>query len=242
MAPSIGFATAKLLEEITAFLTAHPSLTTILAILATSYIFLTSLLYLTQSPAEPPLLLTNIPFLSPVINMTKHSMSFYTYMHTRYPDLPVYTLRIPSKRIYIVNSTPLIPLIQRQWKKLIMTPVTAQAMEGAFGVDKAVVDFARKNINSEEGFIQGLTDAIHPVVGAGTEGLRELNTRAAGALSASLGGMESALGAVGEVPVKKVKLYEWIKHELTVATTDAVYGKGAGNNPLREAKNEEAWW
>jgi hypothetical protein len=49
----------------------------IISSLLATYVFLRSLLVFTQDPKEPPALATDIPFLSPIIEMRKKG-KFYT--------------------------------------------------------------------------------------------------------------------------------------------------------------------
>lgn len=51
-----------------------------LSAVAVTYIFLRMLLRLTQDGHEPPALLTNFPFVSPILGMVQHSKDFYAHM------------------------------------------------------------------------------------------------------------------------------------------------------------------
>ena len=210
----------------------HSTLTAAAAGLTATYVFFWALLHFTQDAKEPPLALTAIPFLSPVIGVFNWSMDFYTYLRDKYPSLPIYTLRLPGLRVYVVNSTNLIPVVQRQWRTLLFPPVTVRAAETAMGVSKAGLDIMRDDMVTESGFMHGFIKAVHPALSSGTASLDELTGNALQVLSESLDSI------VQQGPPRRVNMFEWIRHELLMATTDGVYGP---HNPLREPANEADW-
>jgi hypothetical protein len=53
-----------------------PTLTLAAGIIASAYIFLRFLLYLTQDAREPPAILTALPFVGPLIGMIKENTNF----------------------------------------------------------------------------------------------------------------------------------------------------------------------
>jgi hypothetical protein len=67
-------------NAVTRFVAQHAALTSTAAGLAATYAFLWALLHFTQDDKEPPLVLTGLPFLSPIIGAVKWSMGFYNYM------------------------------------------------------------------------------------------------------------------------------------------------------------------
>ncbi|KAL2136890.1 hypothetical protein VTI74DRAFT_616 [Chaetomium olivicolor] len=217
-------------KAVASFAAWHLTVITAASVVVATYVFLWALLYFTHDFQEPPLVSSTIPFLSAVMGMVKWSMGFYTHMREMHPDLPIYTLRLPGTRLYIVNSTHLIPVIQRQWRTLIFPPVSAQAAEAALGVSKDALAIVRKDMVTDNGFLPAFVKAIHQPLSSGPA-LDRLNSKALELLTASLDEIVARDG-------KRVKLYEWIRHEFLMATTDAVYGP---HNPLRDSENEAAW-
>ncbi|KAK4198278.1 putative 25-hydroxycholesterol 7-alpha-hydroxylase [Triangularia verruculosa] len=198
--------------------------------LVATYLLFYAVLHLTQDEKEPPLVSTVVPFLSPLIGMVKWSMGFYTHMRDKYKDLPIYTLRLPGIRLYVVNSTNLIPVVQRQWRILIFPPVTARASEFAMGGSKEALAIMREDMITDNGFMHSFIRATHPALSNGPV-LDGLNGNALEVLTASLDNIASQ----GH---KKAKMYDWMRHEFLMATTDSVYGP---HNPLRDPSNEAAW-
>lgn len=68
------------------------------------------------------------------------------------------------------------------------------------------------------------------------EGLDYQNLMAGESLQRLIEALDRQLGTSGN---KNFKLYEWIHHLLSVATTDGVYGK---NNPFRDRQVEKDFW
>lgn len=149
----------------------------------------------------------------------------------KYPNTPIYTLRFPAGlRIYVVNSTSLIPIVQRQWRTLLFPPVTTWACDVVLGGSKKALNIIRADMASDTGFLHAFIKTIHPALSRGAA-LDELNGTAFEVLSRSL----DSVVAQG---VKTVGLFEWLRHELLMATTDSVYGP---HNPLRDASMEADW-
>ncbi|KAK4171531.1 putative 25-hydroxycholesterol 7-alpha-hydroxylase [Triangularia setosa] len=221
---------AKLDIALSNFVTTHSTLTAAIGSFAATYLFLYAFLHLTQDAKEPPLAATAVPFLSPLVGLVKWSMGFYTHMRDKYKNLPIYTLRLPGIRLYIVNSTHLIPVVQRQWRILLFPPVSARASEVAMGGSKEALDIIREDMVTDTGFMHAFIKATHPALSSGSA-LDELNGDAMKVLTASL-------DKVVDQGSKKASMFDWIRHELLMATTDSVYGP---HNPLRDLGNEEAW-
>lgn len=86
--------------------------------------------------------------------------------------------------------------------------------------------------------MQEVTRTLHTTLSSGKEGrLGEISER-----------MVESLGRVVERFVREVKdnggrmgvgLMEWVRHAITIAATDAIYGE---RNPFRDRKVEEGFW
>ncbi|KAK4206355.1 putative 25-hydroxycholesterol 7-alpha-hydroxylase [Rhypophila decipiens] len=208
----------------------HPILVVAAGTAVATYMLLSSLLRLTQDPKEPPLVLSTLPFLSPILGMVKWSMDFYVHMRETYPNLSIYTLRFPGIRIYVVNSTALVVEVQRKWRTLIFPPVSAHASEFAMGGSKKALAIIRADMATEAGFMHGFTKAIRPALSCEPA----LDQLTGNALEVMSGSLDSIVRDGGQ----NVKLVDWVRHNLLLATTDSVYGP---SNPLRDPKNETAW-
>ncbi|KAF2684607.1 cytochrome P450 [Lentithecium fluviatile CBS 122367] len=207
--------------------------TVVLAItgLVATYVFLRFLLTSTHDANEPPALETAIPFLSPMIGMRKKG-KFYTDLRDKF-NLPIYTLRIPFMRLYIINSTELIPIAQKQVRILDFAPMEAQCAINVMGAGpdgKKILIRDRDGVKDYSYAIL-FSKAIHPAVTPGPS-LDAMNRLAVQKVSQALGKLSSQAS-------KPLGLFEWVREDITLATTDSVYGP---KNPFREAKTREAYW
>lgn len=150
-------------------------------------------------------------------------------MRDVHPDLPIYTLRLPGARLYIINSLHLIPVVQRQWRTLIFAPIPAKAAQAAMGAGKDAMAIIESDLVTEDGFINGMVKATHPTMSSGPA-LDALNARAFEVF-------DRALDRFASSPAK-VPLWDWVSALIMSATTEGIYGP---SNPMRETENLTAW-
>ncbi|KAI1759917.1 cytochrome P450 [Hypoxylon sp. FL1150] len=195
-----------------------------------TYMFLRALLHFSQDAREPQAIENAIPFISPILSMAAKKANFYSLMRDRY-NLPLYSLRMPGSRIYVVNSTSLIPVVQRQFRTLSFTALESKLARDVMGVSKNTHEIISRDNTRDEGYLMTFPKYIHPAVSAGL-GLDAMNRRLVEVLAESL-----------DVWVKRgpttVNMFQWIRHELVIATTEGVYGP---KNPFRNSAMEEAWY
>ncbi|KAJ3561065.1 hypothetical protein NPX13_g9088 [Xylaria arbuscula] len=193
------------------------------------YMFLQALLRLTQDSKEPPAMGTTIPFVSPILGMKKRNSRYYNYLRDKYAE-PIFTLRLPFTRLYIVTSTALIPAVQRQFRVLSFNPVQIKAVTNFASPSKEALELVSKNIENDEGFIPGFLKAVYPTLTG--DMLDSLNTKTVNVIMSEFDKI-AAKGAVSSV-----QMYKWIDEQITYATTDGIYGP---HNPLRDPENLSAW-
>lgn len=142
--------------------------------------------------------------------------------------LPMYTLRMPFSRIYVLSSPKLIPSVQKQWRTLSFAPFTAGA--GKFlGMSKASIEVMHQEVVGENGYNSTWIRRITPLLGPG-EDLDAINRRS----------VELFLDDIAKFNPKgdRVGLWEWTRSSITKATAESIYGP---QNPLRDPKVEAAW-
>ncbi|KAF2444587.1 hypothetical protein P171DRAFT_520723 [Karstenula rhodostoma CBS 690.94] len=147
------------------------SYTYIVGAIAGTYSFFRLLLFWTQDRREPEALVTWFPFICPVIGMSRHKTNFYVMLRDRY-NLPIYTLRMPGSRLYIVNSSRLITEVQRHHKALAFMPLVAKASVTVSRFSKVAADIINTNTNGEEGnwgCVMTFHDAIQPTLAPGKQ-------------------------------------------------------------------------
>ncbi|KAI0886561.1 cytochrome P450 [Annulohypoxylon maeteangense] len=202
----------------------------IATVVAGVYSLLHILLHLTQSPKEPPTIGNAIPFITPIVGMKTLKAKFYEVMRNKY-NLPIYTLRLPGARLYVVNSITLIPVVQRQFRTLSFTAIEAAVAKNVIGVCEATDNIISSNLTDDDGYLMSFSRYIHPMLNAGSP-LDSMNRRAVQVISESL--EKWAKGGP-----TTVDMFHWIRHELVSATTESVYGP---QNPFRDPRMEKAWY
>ncbi|KAI1079999.1 cytochrome P450 [Whalleya microplaca] len=201
----------------------------LLGAIAGAYIFLRALFHFTQDAKEPRAIANTIPFVTPLLEMVAKKAKFYSVMRDKY-NLPLYTLRMPGSRIYIINSTALILVVQRQFRTLAFTALESKLARDLMGVNKRTHEIISCNLVRDEGYLMMFPKYIHSAVSA-EPALDAMNRRSVEVLANSLDKWARE-GAV------TVKMYHWTRHEHLVETTEGVYGP---KNPFRDPVMEEAW-
>ncbi|KAF2449065.1 cytochrome P450 [Karstenula rhodostoma CBS 690.94] len=151
------------------------------------------LLHLTQDAREPPPVPASVPFVGPMIDLSRKKSRYYAALWGRY-KLPACTIRLPGARLYVINATSLIPAVQRQYKTLAFPPLQAKLAMNVCGSSQTANDILNTNATGDEG---------------------AYNRR------------------------RSSELFDFVKREVTLATTDSVYGD---QNPFRDPAIFEAFW
>jgi cytochrome P450 len=136
-------------------------------------------------------------------------------------------------RLYIINSTDLIPIAQKQARILDFAPVETKVAINVMGASpdgRKILVRKRDNIEDFSYAIE-FDKAIHPAIAPGTK-LDAMNRLAIHEVS-------TTLELLATRAPRTLKLFEWIKKEITLVTTKAVYGP---KNPFNDAKIQNAYW
>ncbi|KFA81359.1 hypothetical protein S40288_06057 [Stachybotrys chartarum IBT 40288] len=197
---------------------------------ATTYVFLVALLRMTQDAKEPPSICDAVPFVSPILHMISKGSNFHRLIRDKY-DLPIYTLRMPGSRLYVVNATSLITSVQSQFRKLSFAAIEANIAAHLIGVNEATNKIISADVTSDSSYLMSFPKYVHSALSPGS-GLDAMNRRSIEVISDSL---EQA----AQRGSKTLKLFEWVRHELLLASTEGVYGP---KNPFRDPAMERAWF
>lgn len=139
---------------------------------------------------------------------------------------------MPGARLYVVNSTSLITAVQRRSQILAFPPIEAKFTVGLCGSSEAANAMLDPNANGEEGtwgYLTTFHDMIHAALAPGPE-LDAMNRVMAQKVSASIDRINDR---------KVVNLFQYIKHEIALATTDSVYGP---HNPFDNTGIVDDFW
>jgi hypothetical protein len=122
--------------------------------------------------------------------------------------------------------------VQRQHKVLAFPPLEAKLAMNVCGSSKTANDILNTNTNGDEGYWgYSITHykALHPPLFPGP-GLDAMNRVMA----------KKIMGSLDRIQTSKVlNLFEFIKQEITLATTDSVYGP---HNPFQDPEVVVSFW
>lgn len=153
--------------------------------------------------------------------------------HRNKCGLPIVTLPLPGSRVYVVFSVPTIQSVQKQHKTLAFQPIQAKFSTKLCGTSKEAYRILEKDMDPENGQYGNIYVAMHRALNPG-EILDELNRVTIDRVCEFVDRIQPNSGQSTELG-----LVEWLRHHVTLATTDAVYGP---HNPFRDANVESAFW
>ncbi|KAL8763459.1 MAG: hypothetical protein Q9184_000767, partial [Pyrenodesmia sp. 2 TL-2023] len=143
---------------------------------------------------------------------------------------------MPTTNIYIVNSLDLVSSVQRLHEQLSFRPFEAKFASRLCASSKEANDILEASLDRKHGdqaYSHEMYKLMHPALAPGA-GLDGLNHAASQDIAKAL----ERLRAPGDRS-KRIRLAEWSRHEITMATTNAVYGN---QNPFRSPEVEKAFW
>jgi hypothetical protein len=122
--------------------------------------------------------------------------------------------------------------VQKQPRILAFPPIESKFSKSICGSSKQAIEILDWNVDGSQGddsMILTFFKAIHTPLAPGKE-LDHMNRVMA----------QTVAGAVERLKGEKVvRLFEFVAHEITRATTDAVYGP---ENPFRDPEVAESFW
>ncbi|KAI5917141.1 cytochrome P450 oxidoreductase [Camillea tinctor] len=198
--------------------------------IAVVYVGLRVLVSLNNDAREPLSILNSPPFLGPILAVFLRRYKLYMQLFNQY-NLPIYTLRLPFSRIYVVNETSLVLAIERQAKVLAFAPIEAAATVNLLGMSEKANKTLKWDSTSDDGHFITFHKAFRPTLSPGS-GLDAMIRKSVQCLAVSLDDLRRKSSI-------DTTLFEWIRHEIVMATTDAEFGP---DNPFRDPTFENAWY
>lgn len=187
-----------------------------------------------QDPREPPLVSAPVPYIGHVIGMMRSKFNYYVQLSNK-TSLPIFTLKIPGSKMYVVTSLELIHAIQKQPKNLAFPPVQAYFVSKMCGDNAEAHKVLMNNVNGDEGDWGMSMDSYAAIRSAllSSPDLDQMNRVMIQSIAASLDSLE--------VPANKakVKLAKWLRSNVTLATTNSIYGP---QNPFNDVSVADAFW
>ncbi|KAI1175950.1 cytochrome P450 [Nemania sp. FL0916] len=177
---------------------------------------------------EPPVAPSVIPFFGHAIGMVRYGKSYYQRLRDQCQH-PIVTLRLGGLKVYAVFSIPIIQSIQKQNKSFAFQPIQAKFSVKLCGASKDAFRILQKDMNQETGEYGTIYTAMHRALNPG-EFLNKMSTESTARICDSINNIQSGAS---------IKLDEWLRHQVTLATTHAVYGP---HNPFQDPNVEKAFW
>ena len=149
---------------------------------------------------------------------------------------PIFTLPILNGRIYIVNSIELAISVHKLPKSLSFWYPGAIFGRRLTAVSKEAADKLVYNVHRDQGPVSVFSDMfklMHDILRSGDE-ISSFGRSVTRSLVKSLESFDRALETGREI-----RLWDWVKHQMTMMTTEAAYGP---LNPYRDSSVEKAFW
>lgn len=108
----------------------------------------------------------------------------------------------------------------------------ARAGQATLGMSQAGAEILCKDITSDSNSVAGLVPILARTMAPGPA-LNSMVSRAVKVMSQSVDNLVPEKGTCSTI-----KFYEWTRHEMLMATTDAVFGH---KNPYHDPAVESAW-
>lgn len=145
--------------------------------------------------------------------------------------LPIYTLRLPGSRLYVINDTALIPVLQRQVRTLFISPIIVRIFSHFMGISGKALEIMGQDPVEDHGFVHQMTVKASEGLKPGSN-LDELNAKAVQILTKTLEAF------CVRKTTTTVDLFAWASEEIMLATTNAVYGP---KNPFKNPTVRDAY-
>ncbi|KAJ4349226.1 hypothetical protein N0V95_004762 [Ascochyta clinopodiicola] len=203
--------------------------------IAVIYVALQFHLRATQDPREPSIIETKLPYITPTIGLSKHS--YFAYLrysrlpvlrHAKllimdrkhYANLPIFTLRLPGQRIYVINDAQLISAVQKQHKILTFQSVEDSMSHRMFNLSAVGKGLQEQDAAAWRSAPAHIPSPAHVQFNPLAPG-KDLDHMNKVMLRALEDSMEEWVPSGSQS--RKTPLFEWIKEALIVPTTNGVY-------------------
>jgi hypothetical protein len=127
----------------------------------------------------------------------------------------MYTLRLPSVRLYIVDATSLISPIQRQIRNISFVPITLKIHPSMMNLGPVTSQMISKDAFEDNGAVFGSPSLFHPSLNPGPK-LDILNRK-------SIQIVATSLSKFADKAPSTVSLFEGVSRQVLKTTTESVY-------------------
>jgi cytochrome P450 len=185
---------------------------------------------------EPPLAPSSIPIFGHMLGFMRNSFNYYEKLNKKL-RLPVFTICMPGRKIYVISKPELIARVDRQPKSFSFAPIISEFSSATCGTSKATNEILNQNLLGEHGnwglcedMVAGMRESLKP-----GENLDIMNRIMAQEVCTSLDATKPEPGKEFRV----IHLSAWVADVVTMATTTSVYGP---MNPYKRQDIRDAFW
>lgn len=197
---------------------------------------LNKLLLPSYDPREPPLAPTSIPIFGHVFGFMRNSFGYYEKLNKKL-KLPIFTINMPGRKIYVVTKPDLITKVDKQSKVFSFAPIISEFSSVTCGTSKEATEILNQNLLGEHGnwglcedMVSGMRESLKP-----GENLDNMNKTMAAEVCRLLEETKPEAGKEFRV----IRLSAWVSEVVTMATTNSVYGP---MNPYKRQDIKDAFW
>ncbi|KAF4554062.1 Cytochrome P450-like protein 37 [Elsinoe fawcettii] len=208
----------------------------VLVVLAVTYSVLEYVLGIKLEAKEPPIVPSKVPWFGHLLGIIAQRSRYMVTIRKKTRS-PICTLPMPGGKMYVVNTPGLIGAVQRNAKTLQFAPFASKSHRSVFGTSAEAEKIVMNNIDLKDGhwglWYEAL-GAVHQALGPG-QALEQMSHVMLANLSTSF----NTLTNKSATRATTINLLGWLRHQLTIATTEAMYGP---SNPFRDIHTETALW
>ncbi|ELR04278.1 hypothetical protein VC83_08087 [Pseudogymnoascus destructans] len=185
---------------------------------------------------EPPLAPPGIPIFGHMFGFMRNSFGYYEKMNKKL-RLPIFTMLMPGRKIYVITKPELVARVDRQNKFFSFAPIVSEFSSVTCGTSKAANEILSQNLLGEHGnwglcedMVIGMRESLKP-----GENLDKMNVIMAKEVCRSLDQTKPEDGKDARI----IQLSAWVADVVTMATTKSVYGP---ENPYEREDIRDAFW
>ena len=143
----------------------------------------------------------------------------YNDLYSERLGFPIYTLRILTGQVYVINDVHLASTVQRRTDAFSFDPFVVMAAERLAGTTPEGMELVRQGIASshpERGLVFDSRDRFHRLL--------NLNTNLAAMSQEMFRNIEAELYKLGHSGDTVIDLSSWTKQTISIASTNTIYG------------------
>ncbi|QKX55204.1 uncharacterized protein TRUGW13939_02296 [Talaromyces rugulosus] len=179
---------------------------------------------------EPPLVTSSIPIFGHLIGSLWYGIPYFGKQAEKYSMYPMISLDLIVVKIYVISSPSLMRSVQQNSKALSFDPFIEFSARRMAGLPASTIDLLKSKQASGNSLFSDILHGMSPTLLG--EPLDRMNERMIRLLRPFIDGFGSSTS-------ETIDLYEWIRHAVTLASTDSSYGD---MNPYKDRKIEDSFW